>query len=311
MVPPNDALSNMVDNIIREYGRALRKGTLDIDNAIKMLLRQAQAIERLENYETLGRIYITIGIYEGTRGKFAESIDYFMKAAEAYRKNNNIAGLAGAYANIAETYRLMNDLEAASKYFHLSDEAVEPLAIEDKWNLLMQNHCNEGQLWLTNGNYGKSEELLRQGLALADDYGELNTNSYFNFAPEIHSSLVRVYALADNPTKASTHLDEAFRILRQRESTQILGHVYHSKAILALANRADLDEIMHDLEESLGHYQKVDFKFGIADTLLFYGNVLAVYKDPAGANKKWREAGQLFEDLNLHQWAEKAYAKLS
>ncbi len=311
MADSNNPLANMIDNIINEYNRALRKGTLDIEGAIKMLLRQSEAIERMEDFNTLSRIYITIGIYEGTRSNFEESINYFMKSAEASRVDNNLTRFASNYANIAETYRLLNDVQSASEYFHLSDEAVEPLEMQEKWNLLMQNHCNEGQLWLTNSNYKKAESLLQQALGIANEYRDYDTRRYHNFAPEIHSSLARVYALTENAAKADTHLDEAFRFLRQQENTQLLGHAYHSKAILALAKRADLDEITANLEECLVAYQKVDFRFGIADALLFYGNVLAVYDDLAGAKIKWREAGKLFEELNLHQWAEKAYAKLN
>lgn len=308
MSDANDALSNMINTILDEYSRARQKGTLDVAAAIKMLTRQIEPIQKLKNYRLLGRIHTHIGIIEATRGNFDQAIEFFLKAAEAHRADQDITRFAISYANIAETYRLLNDVPSASEYFQLAEEAMEPLEIKEKWSFIVHKYCNEGQLWLTTGNYEEAERLLNHALDLISEYKDedWDTRIVFSTLPETHSSLARLYALMGKVDEAITHLDEAFRVLRQHENVQLLGHAHQSQAILARATHKDLATITDSLDDSLAHYKKADSKIEIAEALLLYGTVLAEAGDVDGAALKWREASEILEELKLTKRAQKA-----
>src|SRR5688500_6681233 len=148
-----DATSAMIQKILDKYVDAHKKGDFDTDAAIAALLAKVETLEKIGNYTLLGNLYNFIGIFEGTRGHFDDSIAYFTKASEAFQVDQNALRIGRVYANIAETYRVLNKTELSAQHFRISESIIDPLPLDDKWKSMVQNRCNEGQLWIANSDY--------------------------------------------------------------------------------------------------------------------------------------------------------------
>jgi len=123
-------------------------------------------------------------------------------------------------------YHCTNELDKAEReYLNLLDSRINR-DVASASRLL-------GSLYLLQGRYEDADKQLQQGVAFADDIGELN------WKHEIHSELVYFYLATGNPGKALEECNKAMlfavegkSIRRQVESLHLMGLIYVNMQLL-------------------------------------------------------------------------------
>lgn len=138
------------------------------------LARQA-GLESVRRYAQLGdewgeaQGFNTLGLIEADAGKFADALDYHLKALAIRQKTSDKEGLAYTYNNLGNTYRNMGALEKALEFHQ------QGLALKIELGLKSSeafSHHNIGLVHFARNDYANAEAAYRRGMAIREQLND-------------------------------------------------------------------------------------------------------------------------------------------
>ena len=258
-------------------------------------------------------VHNILGVINGYRGNYDQSIQYFEKARDLYEKGNAITRLVTCDLNLGETYRLRGNFTRARAYFHTAYQAAKKLNRFDSQIIAL---TNEGQMWLSLRNIEKANSTLKEALELGDTpWGNPETDSdrlsrYGNIC-EIHHALVDIRLLEGNPYGAWQHAMQALEYAEKTGQVHRLGY-----ARRALGNvLTELDEPLDDkykqdpdyyFNQAVENFKQLDAEAEVGKTLFAKAKSLAKRRRRNSAGRLFQQAMVIFTRLGMTDDAAKA-----
>jgi tetratricopeptide (TPR) repeat protein len=282
----------------------------DAKQAFAELLKEAEAEKNLIHQ---GGVYNILGVLNGYRGNYDESIQHFEKARELYDKSGALPRVATCDLNLGETYRLRGNFTRARFYFHKAFEAGKTL---NRVNTQVLALTNEGQMWLSLKSVEKARATLEQALSLADiPWRDPETDAdkatrYGNIC-EIHHAMVEVQLEEGNPFGAWQHATQTLEYAEKTAQPNRLG--YANRALGNVLSQLDepLDEEYNAdpdfyYEKALQNFRQVKAEAEVGKTLFAQGKSYAKRGKRNSATRLFQQAMIIFTKLGMTDDAAKA-----
>lgn len=257
-------------------------------------------------------IYNILGIINGYRSKYENSIINFDKARGIYEKNGASRRVATVDLNLGETYRLLGNFSRAKVFFRHAYEEGQTL---DDIGIQVTALANEGQMWFSLKEFSKSREILELALDISNNQWQPSDEGdeirRADNACEIHHALVSVALEDGDLNEAWEHAAKSYelaefsgRILRMGYANRALGDV-----ITKLGQSPDPQfnsDVDYYYSEAMSAFKQVKAEGELAKTLLAQGQSFAHRGKKRSAGSKYQQAMVIFTRLGMMDAAAEA-----
>ena len=113
--------------------------------------------------------YNTLGLIEADAGKFAEALEYHLKALAIRERQGDKEGLAFSYNNLGNAFRNMGEYEKALEYHSRGLELK--IALGNRSSEAYSHH-NLGLVYFAMGDYDNALAAYRRGLAIREELND-------------------------------------------------------------------------------------------------------------------------------------------
>jgi len=239
---------------------------------------EAQKTEHPETY--LAPIYFTTGRLYYSKDVLDVTLDYYQKAYNLYKENNNIEEAAKTENNLSIIYARLNDKEKALYHF----KNVYNYQVKKNDSLrLAQILNNMGTLYLEK-NTDSSLAYYQKALDLSKPLHNDNLNAY------VYTNLARVYALKKDQSQANYFFDKAVTTTQTPISIPVKAFVFQTISEHYLKEQNN-DSAIAYAKKTMDLLEDNYYSFNNKDVV----NIL--YK--AYINKQdYKNAAQYFETFN-------------
>lgn len=284
---------------------------VDAHAALQALLQQSQEDDNLLQ---VGHIENSLGIMQGYRGKYDESIAHFQRALEAFQTIDAQDRASSCVLNIGETYRLRGNFTQARKYFHRAYKTSQKMG-----NLRKQATAltNEGQMWLSLKSLKKARSTLEKALDLSeqaldeDDLTDTLRTSVLDNTCEIHHALATVCLQEDDKVQAWKHAKQAYQLsqeigreLRVGYANRILGDVITAMQIVTDDGFESDPDFYY--KAAMKAFRNIKSEGEVGKTLLAHGTSLARRGRRRSGGQKLQQAMVIFTRLGMTNDAARA-----
>jgi tetratricopeptide (TPR) repeat protein len=282
----------------------------DAKQAFADLLKEA---ETENNAIHQGGVHNIMGVVNGYRGNYDESIQYFEKARALYEQVGALPRIATCDLNLGETYRLRGNFTRARSYFHKAYEAGKTLK---RVNTQVIALTNEAQMWLSLNSVEKARATLEEALSLADTpWGEPEIDAdriarYGNIC-EIHHAMVEVNLAEGNPFGAWQHATKTLEYAEKTAQPDRLGYANRAlgNVLTALDEPLD-DEYSPDPDvyytKALENFRRVKVDAEVGKTLFAQAKSFVKRGKRNSAGRLFQQAMVIFTKLGMTDDAAKA-----
>ena len=220
--------------VVNLHRLAYRLSEIDQTSAWRYANEAHQLAKRLNNKTNLGQSFINYAILESLEGSYAKGQEYYLKALELFEQTDWERGMAICLNNIAENYKVMNQLDKSLDY------TFRALALnkkkEEKRGMAV-NHEQIGDLYRRMGRYEESLKYLQKGLELAK-----KADQNYQILPQILLGIARNYNDRREFSMALEYLDQA------TQQSQLHGEKLLQ--IQCYQEAANTFRLQHDFEEA-------------------------------------------------------------
>lgn len=228
--------SNLCDILLRTGNVHNAMGHHDV--AIASYMESIRICEGIGNGEYVAYNYGSIAIVYDKQRQYVQAESYFLKALDAFEKEDDGYGQAGVLNNLGILYKNMKAYEKSNESYTRSLKLADSL---DLGRLRLNLHSNLGILQVEMGKYENALSYIEEGLKLGEYY-----QAKESIADNLNSKARAQAGLHDYPS-ALTNATEALRLSRevssferQRDANQTLSDIYYA---------------MRDYEQSLAYYK--------------------------------------------------------
>lgn len=217
-----------------------REGVLD-----SALWHTQQAIELFEkinseNSNSLAHAYQSLGIISKLSGKYDAAIEYYNRAEQMYRKQNETGLLAYIYGNKANIYFIQQDY-AKARDFHLRAIAIfKEDSIKYK-QLIASSYNNLGNIFRREKQFIKAINYFKKSINLKDNI-KLSSSTYGNLA--------LCYNEINQLNKAEQYYLKAIQTIQDNFSNTNLWLALHYGNYAQFLSKQDRND------EALSYFQK-------------------------------------------------------
>jgi tetratricopeptide (TPR) repeat protein len=289
-------------------------GELPFAEALKKLEALWQEAVDEGNLINQGGIENILGIMQGYRGNYDESIPRFKKALDLFNSGGAKERMVSCVLNIGETYRLRGNFTRARTYFHRAYETSKELNRLHNQSVAL---ANEGQMWISLNSIEKARSTLEKALAIGEratdeqqDTDQQRIGNLDNLC-EIHHALVTVCLHEDNPQQAWQHARESYKIAQQLNREIRIG--YANRAIGDVITRLDTipDDDFTDnpdvyYDTALSAFRNIKSESEVGKTLLAKGKSLVRRNKKRSASRLFQQAMVIFTRLGMTDDAARA-----
>lgn len=297
---------------VNQVYEAWHRDEIPFAAAAKQLEEMRQEAIKGENPLNEAGIYNILGIINGYRSKYENSIINFDKAREVYENNGATRRVATVDLNLGETYRLLGNFSRAKVFFHKAYEEAGKLG---NIGLQVTALANEGQMWFSLKSFDKAREILEKALDVtqnqwqpADEAAEIQKADN---ACEIHHAFVSVALEEGKLDEAWEHAAKSYeaaefsgRIVRMGYANRALGDV-----ITKLGQSPDPQfnsDVDYYYSEAMSAFKQVKAEGEVAKTLLAHGQSFAHRGKKRSAASKYQQAMVIFTRLGMMDAAAEA-----
>jgi tetratricopeptide (TPR) repeat protein len=288
---PDDgqAFRDRVNQVFNQW----QGGALSYEDALQHL--ESLRTETQSNPANEASIDNTLGIMNGYRSNFDDSIRYFEHARMLYEQAGETMRVASCDLNLGETYRLTGSFTRARAYFH---QAYEQGVALNAPRLQTISLTNEGQVWISLENMERATATLEKALTLSaqpwgDPETEMDAVNRADNVCEIHHALVTIRLREKSYEEAWQHALESLESARFTGRPIRVGYAFRAVAdVLTELGHSPDPAFPNDpdifYQEAIQAFQQVKADGEVAKTLLSQGMSL-------GRRGKKRSAGQLLQ----------------
>lgn len=284
----------------------LYQGNFNHEGAIKSVERYIQIAENMQSTLFLGQVYDLLAFIESEVEHYQVADGYYRKAIELYTQEDNPEQLSIAYCALGEVHRRIGNFNDAVECFHQSMSFAQSI---DYTRLIIYNYCNEGQLWLTQGDLDKAVSLLQNGLNLVHN-AAWDTEYRHRIMPEILSSLGEAYARMGQNEIAWRQSERALELARKENQVQQIAQAYQTMALIAL-HEDMTDAVENYIEESRIHWQKANAKANLGHLALLEAEYWKKQQDTPRVMECYATAIDYFKAAHLLQEVENVRSLLN
>ncbi|MCX7551658.1 tetratricopeptide repeat protein [Xanthomarina sp. F2636L] len=191
----------------------------DWDRAITYLELSESEAKKTDNPDIhLAPIYVTAANMYSFKDVLDVTLDYYQKAYNIYRKDNNIDEASKIENNLAIVYAKMNNKEEALKHFH------EVYLFQSKKNdslRIAQILNNIGTIYLEE-NLDSSLHYYNKSLKISKKLNNTPLNAY------LFTNLGRIYDLKKDSVKAKSYFEKALSTIKNSNKNNVKSFVYQS-----------------------------------------------------------------------------------
>ena len=113
--------------------------------------------------------YNMLGLIEADDGKFAEALDYHLRALAIRERTNDKEGLAYSYNNLGNAFRNMGEYDKALEYHRLALALKTQLGNKSSESY---SHHNMGLVYFAMGDHANAVAAYRRGLAIREQLND-------------------------------------------------------------------------------------------------------------------------------------------
>ena len=287
----------MVDTIIKNIFKDLSKGKVDYDGSLALLSRQLAIAEKNNMHGLQGRIHHVMGVLNAERGQYQTGRGHFQSAVDIYQIIDFQSGISTMYCCLGEVCRELGETTEAAQYFHQSRDIAEQI---DNTNMVLYNYANEGQLWLNSGDLERSLDLLRTGIAKADEELKKKWNEDWAYAlvPEMRIALAETHARQNNFVEAWAEMERALKPAEERSTIHQLAYAHQVMALIAMAEKKPTATVADYFAQSRAYWGKMEASLDLARTLTLEGDFWIEQDDKKRATACYEEALTHYETAN-------------
>jgi tetratricopeptide (TPR) repeat protein len=234
----------------------------------------------------------------GILGRFAEGKPFLEKGLFFARDMNNLLSLAVAEMHYGTFHWVKGDAEKCVKHLQASIEYMEK----------SEFHTILGPVWawlgmgyLVLGRTNKAIECAEKGLEIHTDLG------LPLFLGTIHAALGCSHLEADDLKNAMVHAEQALDLSRKNneklfeaEARILLGRV------IAATERKQFDQAREQILKGISMHAEHKRKPNYAIGLLYLGEIYAEAGQPEAALENLKKAENLFQEMGMVYWPDKA-----
>lgn len=166
----------------------------------------------------IGNMYIALGHIEVVQNNIFQALEYYLKAAEAYKKGNHVEGLPTSYLLLGNISYTIGNYPDAMDYYQkglvIAEERQLVYILPDFYN-------NLGELQVKFQNYTSAIENFNKGLVIRQDANNSVGEAY------ILMNLGSTYALMGQYDEALDYLKKAHLIYGKNAHNEGLFNVYN------------------------------------------------------------------------------------
>ncbi|WP_316633812.1 hypothetical protein [uncultured Flavobacterium sp.] len=272
---------------------ALRLQNSDWDRAIKYIeLAEAEAKKIPESEITLANVYVTAGKMYVSKEVLDIALQYYLKAHDIYKNNDNIEEVSKLENNLAIIYANANNKEKALEYFlnvyHYQKSKNDPVKLVKILN-------NIGTIYL-NKNLDSSLHYYQKAYLINKTIKDNALKVY------VCTNLARTYSLKNDNTKADYYFDEAFFLINKHIDNSIKAFVYESFSEYKLKEKK-YDTVIVNAKMALElHKENVYTSSGLKLNKILY-QVYINKKDYKNAAYYFQKYNAIKDSINVEQKA--------
>jgi tetratricopeptide (TPR) repeat protein len=255
-----------------------------------------------------------LGIMQGYRGNYDESVNHFKKALMLFEEGGAKPRMLSCILNIGEIYRLRGNFTQARSYFHRAYKGSKELGDLRQQAVAL---TNEGQMWMSLNSAEKARTTLEKALAVSErmvleqqDTENDRINNLDNIC-ELHHALTNVCLEEDDPQKAWEHAREAYTIAQQLNREIRLGYANRALGdVITVLDTLPDDSFKNDpdfyYDAALKAFRNVKSESEVGKTLLAKGKSLARRNKGRSARNLLQQAMVIFTRLGMTDDAARA-----
>jgi serine phosphatase RsbU (regulator of sigma subunit) len=133
------------------------------DKALQAYLSGLPICEKQTNRKRTGNVYNNIAEVYNQMKNYERSLEYYSKAADAFRAIKDTGSITIALGNIASVHANRGELDKAIAYDYEAIEMAEKMGDEEELGFL---EINIGQTFSDKSDYRKAEEYLQKSLVI-------------------------------------------------------------------------------------------------------------------------------------------------
>ena len=279
----------------------MRLERADIKRAINFGLKGVSIAQKVGDLPELGELYRVIARAFYRKGDYTHAVDNYQRALDAFDRLNLPVASVDALDEVGRVYLERGNYFRAARYLYKS---LEIRRSQQDIAGLCRSYDELGRVYHRSGDYLKTIENLNRSLALKERIGD--------FAA-LNPTLV---ILGDLYFRLGRHEQALFYFKREVENSQKLGDTKGIVESFVQLGRVycELGDIKQ--AESLAKQVSIlstEFKLKSreADGVLLEGNLKALARDWAEAEKSLKTAADLHEKLGHRRRAASAYLDLA
>jgi signal transduction histidine kinase len=189
--------------VVNLHRLSYRLSEIDQTSAWRYANEANQLAKKLNNKVNLGQSFINYAILESLEGNYAKGQEYYLNALELFEQSGWERGKAICLNNIAENYKVLNQLDKSLDY---TFRALELNRKKNEKRGMAVNHEQIGELYRRKGRYEESLKYLQEGLVLAKQ-----ADQNYQILPQILLGIARNYNGRREFETALNYLDQAIR----------------------------------------------------------------------------------------------------
>jgi signal transduction histidine kinase len=253
--------------VVNLHRLAYRLSEIDQTSAWRYANEANQLAKKLNNKVNLGQSFINYAILESLEGNYAKGQEHYLNALELFEQTGWERGKAICLNNIAENYKVMNQLDKSLDY---TFRALELNKKKQEKRGMAVNHEQIGELYRRKGRYKESLKYLQEGLVLAKQ-----ADQNYQILPQILLGIARNYNDHCEFERALDYLDQATQ-QSQLHGEKLLQIQCYQEAATTYC-------LQHNFEKAKGYLQKA------FDTAKEFGSVV----ETANLNRQMAELEEI------------------
>jgi two-component system, NtrC family, sensor kinase len=283
--------------------------TTDFEAACVQLERLREEALSHPNPVNPGSVDNILGVMNGYRSNYDESIAHFTKAKELFEKHQAWRRMASCSLNLGETYRLVGNFARAQTNFHqtytlaktLNDLELQAIAI-----------TNEGLMLLSLQSYQRAKQILEEALTLIletwhPEDERIAANRIDNLC-EIYYAVSKLYLHEKNLLKAWEAAKLSLNYAKMNARPLRIAHANRALGtVMTRLTRTDDEGFSNDPDTyyqiSLDAFKSVNAESEWAKTLYAQGISLAERGKKQAAAQNFQQAILVFNKLSMWQEA--------
>ncbi len=272
----------------------MEKARDNLERSIETMKDIGYKYGELVGFQYLGSLNKKEGKIEEAERAYEESLD-LAREIGSRRRESTLLRLLG------DLYRIKGDFEKGKKFYSESEEVSQEIGSKDAEALVKDRLAD---IMFKKGDVDKALELHKEGLDISE---EINDEEV---AITLEIGIGEDYLEKDDVEKAEKHFSKA---RKRTEKTEWMDLIIRNQLLKSRIQRekGELDKAKENLQRELSRSRNIKDEIWESKVLYELGVQNTTMGEEKEARKYFNEALEMFSDLEMEWWRDKAQEKLS